>query len=100
MEISVAWADDSNDVSHLSMSHLKVLKKFYGVESNNSVSFLSLWDRETDFDQKACTGVNCTDTLHKNHFKLHFLQSTSTPQFWKFHVSPKPEIVMVLSAKF
>ena len=28
MEISRAWAHDSNDVSHLTISHLKVLKKF------------------------------------------------------------------------
>ena len=28
MKISRAWAHDSNDVSHLTISHLKVLKKF------------------------------------------------------------------------
>ena len=44
MEISRAWAHDSNDVSHLTISHLKVLKKFVVggvVQSDYSVSSLS-----------------------------------------------------------
>ena len=46
MEISRVWADDSNDVSHLSISHLYGTLKVAGggvvVESDSSVSSLSL----------------------------------------------------------
>ena len=46
--MSRAWADDSNDVSHLSVSQLKVLKKFSVVvvgQSDYSVSSISISQR-------------------------------------------------------
>ena len=68
MEISRAWAHDSNHVSHLTISHLKVLKKFpvdgwCGVESYYSVSSLSKKEsreREMELDNILCFHIFCS----------------------------------------
>ena len=86
--MSRAWADDSNDVSHLTISHLWVLKKFSEVVGGWKVIIvsalsLSLRDKERFRDWESLTIMKMYMSEFSK-FKISDLKLQKIMILWRF----------------